>query len=180
MFILTHGTWKDNITFVILDWRWITTGNSRRPVSSPCVFLAVALHHKKAPCHKRKICANSLWQYSYYTQSSPSKNKNMNHSVIYLRVFRCLFSGAICNRNRNFGIILHVSSFMLSRFFFIIHFVCVCVCDLNYLDPQTDWIFKNLHFIILYPNKKMDASSEKKEQTLQTVFFFPNTVISFF
>ena len=62
-------------------------------LSAPHVcFLAVAQLHKKGPCHRRKICANSLRLYSYYIQSSPSKNKNINYIFIYLR---CLFSGAI-------------------------------------------------------------------------------------
>ena len=48
---------------------------------------AVALLHKKSRCHKRKICANSFWLYSYFTQASPSKNKNINYIFMYLRVF---------------------------------------------------------------------------------------------
>ena len=37
-----------------------------------------------------------------YTQSSPSKNKNINYIFIYLRVFRCLSSGSIYyNRSHN-------------------------------------------------------------------------------
>ena len=57
--------------------------------------LAVALLHKKGPCHRRKIYANSLWLYSYCTQTTPSRNKNKNYIFIYIRVFRCLSSGAI-------------------------------------------------------------------------------------
>ena len=56
---------------------------------------AVALLHKKGPHHRRKIFANSLWLYSYYTQSSLSKNKNINYIFIYLRVLHCLSSRSI-------------------------------------------------------------------------------------
>ena len=38
-----------------------------------------------------------LWLYPSYTQSSPSKNKSINYIFIYLRVFRCLSSGTICD-----------------------------------------------------------------------------------
>ena len=58
----------------------------------------VALLHKMGPRHRRKICANSLWIYFYDIQSLPSKNKNINYMVIYLRVFSCLSSGAIWDR----------------------------------------------------------------------------------
>ena len=59
----------------------------------------IALFHKKDPCHRRKICANSLWLYSYDTQSSPWKNKNVKYIFMYLRVLRCLSSSAICGTN---------------------------------------------------------------------------------
>ena len=134
MFILPHGTWKDNIRSVILDWRQRPAGHSsegRVPVvtqmkarssghsnerersaglssegrdslitqadlSTPHVYSpAVALLHKKGPRYRRKICANSLWLYPYYTQSSPSKNKNINYIFIYLQVFHCLSSSSI-------------------------------------------------------------------------------------
>ena len=115
MFILPHGIWKDNIRSVILDWKQRSSGHSNEgersaslsseervplvtqaDLPAPCVCSqAVALLHKKGPCHRRKICANSLWLYSYYTQSLPSKNKNMNYIFIHLRVFRCLSSSAI-------------------------------------------------------------------------------------
>ena len=114
MFLLPHGAWKDYIRSVILHWRQRSAGCSSREersaglsserryplvtqadLSAPRVCSpAVALPHKKGPRHRRKICANSLWQYSYYTQSSPSKNKNMNYIFIYLRVLRSLSSGS--------------------------------------------------------------------------------------
>ena len=108
MFILMHGIWKDNLMSVILDWRQRSAssssegrdplGHSRRPVSFSCMCSsAVVLLRKKSPRHRRKIYANSLWLYSYYKQSLPRKNKNINYIFIYLRVFRCLSSGAICN-----------------------------------------------------------------------------------
>ena len=72
------------------------TGRLGEPVSPPRVCSpAVALLHKKGPCHRRKICANSLWLYFYYTQLSPSKNENINYIFIYLRVLRCLSSSSI-------------------------------------------------------------------------------------
>ena len=58
---------------------------------------AVALFHKKGLRHRRKICANSSWLYSYDIQSSPSKSKNINYMFIYLGVHHCLSSGAICD-----------------------------------------------------------------------------------
>ena len=90
MFIFPHGTWKDNIRSVILDWRRRSAGHSSKgersagrssegrdlvvtqaDLSAPRVCSpVVALLHKKGPRHRRKICANSLLVYSYYTQSS--------------------------------------------------------------------------------------------------------------
>ena len=55
------------------------------------------LHYFTKRVPRRKICANSLWLYSYNTQSSPTKNKNINYIFIYLRVLRCLCSGSICD-----------------------------------------------------------------------------------
>ena len=119
MFIFPHRTWKDNIRFVILDWRQRSSSRSHAGKRHACLSTegrdplvtqadlsaprvsspAVTLLHKKGPRHRRKICANSLWLYSYYTQASPTKNKNTNHVYIYiyiyLRVLRCLSSGAI-------------------------------------------------------------------------------------
>ena len=51
---------------------------------------AIALLHKKGPCHRRKIGVNSLWLYSYYTQSSLSKNKNINY-IFYISTSFLLF-----------------------------------------------------------------------------------------
>ena len=114
MFILMHGTWKENIRSEILNWRQISTGRSSEWGETPLVSQAkgrdplvtqadlsvprmcspaVALLHNKGPRHRRKRCANSFWLYYYYTQSSPSKNKDINYICIYLRVFRCLSSG---------------------------------------------------------------------------------------
>ena len=71
------------------------TGHSSRPVSSSCVFSDRRTTSQKGPRSRRKICANSLWQYPYYTQSSPSKNENVNYIFVYLQVFRCLSCGSI-------------------------------------------------------------------------------------
>ena len=57
---------------------------------------AVELLHQKGPRHRRKIRANSLWLYSYFTKTSKSKNKNMNYIFIYLQVL-CLSRGMICD-----------------------------------------------------------------------------------
>ena len=114
MFIFLHGTWKDNIRSVILDWRLVGQAKGRDLLVSqvkgetrwslkqtcqlPCVCSpAIALLHKKGPCHRRKICANSFWLYSYFTQTLSLKNKNINHIFIYLRVLRCLSSSPIYN-----------------------------------------------------------------------------------
>ena len=95
----------------ILDWRQTSTGHSSEG-GSPLVTRTnlsasrvcsptVVLLHKKGPRHRRKIYANSLWLYSYYAQSSPSKNKNINYIFTYPRIFRCLSSGRICYNTRN-------------------------------------------------------------------------------
>ena len=55
--------------------------------AAPCVcFSAVALLHNKGSRHRRMIWANSLWLCYYYTQSSPSKNKNINYILIHQRI----------------------------------------------------------------------------------------------
>ena len=115
MFILPHGTWKDNIRSVMLNWRQksarrssevgdllVSLAEGREPLITQADLSAprecsptVALLHKKGPRYRRKICANSLRLYSNYTQSSPSKNRNINYISIYLRVLRYLSSGAI-------------------------------------------------------------------------------------
>ena len=107
IFIFPHGIWKDNIRSVILDWRqWSTgrsseqdrhTSHSSRPASSLCVFSSRRTTSQKGSLSQKRICANSLWQYSYYTQSSASKNENINYIFIHQRDFCCLSSGAICN-----------------------------------------------------------------------------------
>ena len=62
--------------------------------------LCVALIHTKGPRHRRKICSDSLRQYSFFIQTSPSKNKNINYMFIYLRGIRCLSSGALWDNAR--------------------------------------------------------------------------------
>ena len=120
MFILPHGTWNDTIRSVILDWRKRSSGRSNEgersaglssegretlvtqaDLSAPRVCPpTVALLHNRGPRHRRKICANSLTGcIPTFTQSSPSKNKNMNYIFIYLRALRCLSSSAICDEN---------------------------------------------------------------------------------
>ena len=85
--------WKGEVRWS-LKRREKPVGHSRRPVSSPCVFTGCrTISQKRSPPHK--ICANSLWLYSYDTLSSLSKNKNINYIFIYLRVLRCLSSGSI-------------------------------------------------------------------------------------
>ena len=108
---------KGKIRSVILDWRQRSSGCSNEgdrstslssegrdllvtqaDLSVPRVCSpSVALLHKKGPRYRRKICANSLWLYSYYSQSSPSKNKNINYIFLYLRVLRCLSSNTRYN-----------------------------------------------------------------------------------
>ena len=87
---------KVHIRSVILDWRQRPAGHSSRPVTSPVCDPRLSHYFtKRVPRNRRKICANSLWLYSYFTQRSQSKNKNINYNLIYLRVFRCLSSGSI-------------------------------------------------------------------------------------
>ena len=162
IFIYPHGTWKANIRCVILDWRQRSTGRSsegersagcsnegerstglsfegRDPLvtqadmSAPRVcFPAVALLHKKGPHHKRKIYGNHLLLYSYYTQSLPSKNKNIHYIFIYLGVLRCLSSGAIYDNNRQLDMPLKsINQLKIERLLSvfpdsILYFLCVC------------------------------------------------------
>ena len=94
---------KDNIRSVILDWRQRPTGHSSRPASSPMSVLQPSfLYTQKGPRHRRNICADSLWLYSYFTQTSPSKNKNINDIFIYLCVLRCLSSSTMSNIPKRF------------------------------------------------------------------------------
>ena len=82
-----------------LKQRGRSTGHSSKSVSSPpCMFYGCHTTSQKGSSPQMKICANSLWLYSYFTQTSPSKNKNINYIFIYLQVFPCLSSGAICDR----------------------------------------------------------------------------------
>ena len=78
-----------------LKWR----GETCRSLQQTCHVCspATALLHKKGLHHRRKICANSLRQYSYYTQSLTSKNRNINYISIYLQFFRCWSCGAKCD-----------------------------------------------------------------------------------
>ena len=74
-----------------------SAGHSGKPVSSPALWMfsgRCTTSQKESPPQK-KIFANSLWLYSYYPQSSPSKNKNINYIFKYLRVLRCLSSSWI-------------------------------------------------------------------------------------
>ena len=74
--------------------RWLLQQTCQLPrVCSP----AVTLLYKKGLRHRRKICVNSLWLYSYFTQTSPLKNKNIYYIFTYLRGLRCLSSGTICD-----------------------------------------------------------------------------------
>ena len=57
--------------------------HSSQPVGfSVCVLRSSFYFTQKGPHHRRKISANSL----YFTQTSLSKNKNINHIFIYERV----------------------------------------------------------------------------------------------
>ena len=47
------------------------------------------------------MCKFALWLYSYFTQTSPSKNKDINYIFIYLRVFPCLSCGSIYDYKLN-------------------------------------------------------------------------------
>ena len=85
----------------------VTQGDLSAPrVCSP----AIVLLHKKGPRHRRKICANSRWLYSYYTQSSPSKNKNMNYILYIYESF------VVCPavQYTTFGLPISISPFKIS------------------------------------------------------------------
>ena len=82
MFILPHGTWKDNIRSVILDWKKRPGGHSSRSLRSSCVFSNSRTISQKDSLPQKK----DMRELSYYIQSSPSKNNNMNYIFINLRV----------------------------------------------------------------------------------------------
>ena len=86
---------------------------------------AVTLLHEKGPRHRRKICANPLWLYSNDMQSSPSKNKNINHISIYLRVFRCMSSGVICSKNTRISWIVRYVTKILQIFWTTLIYILV-------------------------------------------------------
>ena len=70
------------------ETRWSLKQTCQLPrVFSP----ANALIHTKGPRHRIKIWANSPWLYSYFTQTSPSKIKNINYIFIYLCGLLCFF-----------------------------------------------------------------------------------------
>ena len=103
---------RDNIRSVILDWRERSSGLTSKG-RDPLVFQAdlspprvcspaVELLHKKGPRHGRKICASFLWLDSYYTQSSLTKDKNINYILINLRVLHCLSNGSIYDSTSNY------------------------------------------------------------------------------
>ena len=59
-----------------------------------CVFSSRRTTSQKGSLPQKKdMCELSL--HSYFTQTSLSKNKNINYIFIYLRVFCCLSSSAI-------------------------------------------------------------------------------------
>ena len=74
---------------------------------------AVTLLHKKGPSHRRKICANFLWLYSYSSQTSPTKNKNILYIYEFFQRFnirhQCwsssknLSTSALCRHKKMFG-----------------------------------------------------------------------------
>ena len=75
--------------------RWSLGWAGQFPPTAVCVRRLSHYFTKTVPATEKMIYANTLWLYSYFTQKSPSKNKNINYSFIYLRVFRCLYSGLI-------------------------------------------------------------------------------------
>ena len=84
-------------------------GETRWSLKPTCQLLVCVLqpsHYftKRVPHHRRKIYADSLWLYSYYTQSFPSKNKNIDYIFIYLWVFRYLSSGQIYDTMKGYSI----------------------------------------------------------------------------
>ena len=60
MFIFPHGTWKDNIRSVILDWRQTLAGLLSRPVSS-------------------HVCV--LWLSHYFTKSVPATEERYVRTI---------------------------------------------------------------------------------------------------
>ena len=68
MFILPHGTWKDTIRYINLDWRQRPIGHSSRPVSFTCVFSGCRTTSQKgSPPQKKDICELSLTVFLLYT-----------------------------------------------------------------------------------------------------------------
>ena len=108
IFIHLHGTWKDNIRSIILDWRKRPPGHSSEVVgplvsqanlsASLCVFSCRRTPSQKGSQPQKKDMCKLYLLYFYNTQSSPSKNKNINYIFMHLRVLRCLSSGSIYDR----------------------------------------------------------------------------------
>ena len=115
MFILQHGTWKDNIRSVNFDWKrdpMVTHAKGWGPLvfqakgeirwslkqtCQLCVRVLRPLHYftKRVPVTEERYVRTLSDSIPTYTQSSPSKNKNINYTFTYLRIFRYLSSGAI-------------------------------------------------------------------------------------
>ena len=57
---------------------------------------AIGLLQKKAPHHRRKICVDTLWLYSYFTQTSPSNNINVNYIFVYRHMWHVCTCACIC------------------------------------------------------------------------------------
>ena len=111
---ISLGTWKDNIRFVILDWRERSAGHSsevgvrwslkrrKRPVchssrlvSSSCVFSGRQTTSQKGSVPQKKDTWElSLTVFLLHTIFTVQKN-NMNYTPIYLRGFPCLSRGTI-------------------------------------------------------------------------------------
>ena len=110
MFIFPHGTWKDNIRSVVFDWRRRSDGRSSEeerstglssevgdPLATQANLSAPAPVYVLQPLQKIYMCELSLLLHSYFIQTTPSKNKNMNYIFIYLRFLRYLSSCSICD-----------------------------------------------------------------------------------
>ena len=73
------------------------SGHSSRPVSFLCVFSGHRTTSQKGSSTQKKDMCELSWLYSYYIESSMSKNKkNKNFIFLCQGVFCCLSCGAIC------------------------------------------------------------------------------------
>ena len=83
-------------------------GETRWSLKQTCQILVRVLRPpnyftKRVPATEERYVRTLSDCVPTYTQSSPSKNKNINYMCIYLRVLHCLSSSAICDPMKSYS-----------------------------------------------------------------------------